>query len=105
MTIEDRRVKLHDTLKYYLGSKEVYYDPPETITMSYPAIVYTLSNIGANYADNKRYMNMTSYSVTLIRKDDDDDILDRILAEVENVRYDRPFIANGLHHDVFTVFI
>lgn len=104
MTLEDRRLKLHETLCDILGSRHVYYDPPESITMKYPAIVYSKARINTLRADNIKYLGRVAYTATLIRKDDDDDILDRLL-EMPYTSYDRPFTAQNLHHDTFTVYI
>lgn len=104
MMLEDRRLKLHEMLCTVLGSRHVYYDPPESIVMKYPAIVYNKARIDALRADNKKYLGRYAYTATLIRKDDDDDILDRIL-ELPYVSYDRPYTAQNLHHDTFTVYI
>lgn len=105
MTLEDRRLKLHEMLCDILGSRHVYYDPPESITMKYPAIVYNKARINFNFADNTKYLGRVAYTATLIRKDDDDDILDRLLKELPYASYDRPMTANNLHHDTFTVYI
>ena len=104
MTLEDRRLKLHEKLCEILGSRHVYYDPPSTIAMKYPAIVYNKASIDARYADNIRYLNKVAYLVTLIRKDDDDDTLDRLL-DLPLTSYGKPFTANNLHHDNLTVYI
>ena len=104
MTLEDRRLKLHERFCSILGSRCVYYDPPETITMKYPAIVYNKARINTRHADNIKYLGRVAYTATLIRKDDDDDILDRLLL-MPYTSYDRPMTANNLRHDTFTVYI
>jgi hypothetical protein len=104
MTLEDRRLKLHEALCVILGSRHVYYDPPESIVMKYPAIVYSKARINDAFADNKKYLGKVSYEGTLIRKDDDDDILDRIL-ELPYTTFGRAFTSSNLHHDTFTTFI
>ena len=39
------RIELQSKLEELLGSRQVYYQPPETVKMEYPAIVYSKSNI------------------------------------------------------------
>ena len=34
------RLELQSKLEEILGSRQVYYQPPETVKMEYPAIVY-----------------------------------------------------------------
>ena len=49
------RIELQDELENLLGSKNVYYQPPESVKMEYPAIVYRRSNINNNFADDLVY--------------------------------------------------
>jgi len=104
MTLEDRRLKLHSELCRVLGSRNVYYDPPSSINMKYPAIVYSRYRVDTRKADNIGYLRDAGFSVTLIRKDDDDDCLDRLL-DLPFASFDRSFSADNMHHDVLTVFV
>lgn len=104
MTIEERRCKLHEELCDILGNRRVYYDPPEGTELEYPVILYERSRVRPFWANNELYLNMTAYTVTLIRQDDDDDILDKLLKR-RYTTFDRPYVANNLHHDVVTTFV
>lgn len=104
MTLEDRRLKLHAMLCDILGSRYVYYDPPASITMKYPAIIYEKARVDTRKADNTSYLRNAGYTVTLIRKDDDDDILDRLL-DLPFASFDRSYTADNMHHDVLTIYI
>ena len=44
------RRELHEILVGILGSKNVYYEPPSSLLMKYPAIVYSLDDIDKRYA-------------------------------------------------------
>ena len=37
----DRRLQLHEELCSVLGSRNVYFQPPETIKLTYPCIIYS----------------------------------------------------------------
>lgn len=104
MTIEDRRLKLHEILCDILGSRHVYYDPPESIRMKYPAIVYRLGSVDTVKADNTRYLRYALYNVTYIRKDDDDDILDKLL-DLPLAAFGTSFTADNLHHDTLSIYV
>lgn len=104
MGLEARRIALHEKLCEVLGSRHVYYDPPPTVSMRYPAIVYEKSAIDTTRADNGRYLGRAVYKTTLIRKDDDDDILDRLL-DLEYCSFAASFTSEGLHHDVLNIYI
>ena len=55
------RLELHEILCEVLGSRNTYFQPPESIKMNYPAIVYSRNNIDNTFADNDVYMQSYSY--------------------------------------------
>ena len=46
------RLDLQTFLEELLESKNVYFQPPESVKMNYPAIVYALDDIDNVQADN-----------------------------------------------------
>lgn len=82
----------------------VYFQPPETIKLSYPCIVYSLSSIDHQYADNKTYIGKRRYEVTLITKDPADERVEQIVNTFELCKFDRFFTANNLNHNVFVIY-
>lgn len=101
---EQRRTRISDMLHSVLGSNNVYFDPPESVLMEYPAIVYTRAKINTANADNKKYFIYDRYEVTFIRKDPDHEVLDKLL-ELPYSEHTRKFITQDLYHDVFTIYI
>lgn len=99
----DNRLKLHDILVNISGVKKVYYQPPETVKLEYPCIVYELSNIIFKYANNDKYIHNNSYTVTLIDSDPDSIIVDEIL-KLPFTSFDRQFKSDNLNHFVFTIY-
>ena len=71
MTTTERRLELHEILCTILGSRNVYFQPPESIKMNYPAIVYGLDDIDNQYANDGVYLSHRRYSVTVIDKNPD----------------------------------
>lgn len=104
MTTKDRRAKLSVILHDILGSDEVHFEPPESIKMKYPAIVYTRKKFDGRRADNIRYLPIDSYEVTYIRKHAEDEVLEKLL-QLENTSHSACFKSNDLYHDVFTISI
>lgn len=96
------RSQLGETLRNILGSKEVYFQRPESKKMNYPAIVYELSGMPSLYADDGVYLSGRQYTVTLIDKDPDSPLVEKILA-LPTCRFDRPYRADNLNHWVFTL--
>ena len=101
---EQRRVKLSEMLHNALGSENVYFDPPESVKMKYPAIVYSREKINTSNADNKKYFVYDRYEVTFIRKDPDSDVLDKLL-DMPYTEHVRDFTSQDLYHDIFTVYV
>ena len=97
------RADLQDMLESILGSKNVYYQPPAPIQMKYPAIVFFRNRIENKHADNKPYTQAISYDVTVIDKSPDNNVIFK-LSKLPQCRYDRHYIADNLHHDVFTLY-
>lgn len=97
------RLKLQTILEEKLGSSNVYFQPPASVRMKYPAIVYSRSDIDNRFADNSPYSQEKAYTVTIIDKDPDSEIVDRI-ASLPKCMYDRNYRIENLNHDVFTLF-
>ncbi len=101
--MNSRRLVLHEKLKAILGSENVYYQPPESVKIKYPAIVYSRSNIENTHANNKVYYQKTSYEVTVIGKQPDSETADKI-SLLPFCRFNRHFVSDNLYHDVFTIY-
>lgn len=97
------RLDLQAKLRDLLGSANVYFQPPPTIQMEYPCIVYKRDFEEVKHADNVPYNRKKRYQVTVIDTDPDSDIPDKI-AELSLCSFDRFYTADGLNHDVFTLF-
>ena len=102
-TLEEKRLELHETLCTNLGSRNVYFQPPSSVKMSYPAIVYSRDAITNAHANNNPYINDVRYRITLISKDPDNSVIDKMLA-LPLCGYDRSYAADNLNHDVFTLY-
>lgn len=85
------------------GSGHLYFQPPETTKMVYPAIVYNLSSIETQHADNRPYFQNKRYSVTVIDKDPDSRLPDEVAA-LPTAAFDRFYTAENLNHWVFRIY-
>lgn len=101
--LKARRIELHNVLKDILGSGNVYFQPPETLKMNYPAIVYERYDIPVLNADNEKYLRNCKYRVTVIDSSPDSLIVDK-LSKLKYAKFNRHFATNGLNHDVFLVY-
>jgi len=100
----ENRLALHEELVDILGSDHVYFQPPESIKMKYPAIVYFRDDIDNIKADNLNYLRHHRFQVTVIDPDPDTEYIDAILEHFPMCKYDRHYTADNLNHDVFTIY-
>src|SRR3954471_2158461 len=95
------RQQLHDILKAITDN--VYFQPPENVKLVYPCIVYNRDYLETKFADNEPFSLTKRYMVTVIDRDPDSDIPDRV-AELPMSTFNRFYAADGLNHDVYQVF-
>ena len=99
----DRRLELHEVLCTALGSRNVYFQPPDSVRMSYPAIRYVLYDIDNKFADNKVYKQDRGYQITVIDRDPDSEVVSRV-SQIDGIRYNRYYGADNLNHTVFVLY-
>lgn len=97
------RLELHEILVGILGSRNVYFQPPESFKLKYPCIVYERDDMPVRYADDKVYNLFKKYTVTVIDQDPDSIIPDKIL-KLPYCRFNRHFVIDNLNHDAFIIY-
>ena len=97
------RLELQTKLEELLGSRNVYYQSPESVKMEYPAIVYSKEKIDTTNANNSSYLKRVRYSLIVISKKPDDPVIDKLL-EMPYCSYDRQYKSDNLNHDVLTLY-
>jgi len=86
-----------------LGSRNVYFQPPPTIKMKYPAIVYALESIENVHADNLVYKQDKLYRATVITYDPDSEIIDKV-STLPRCRFVTHFKVDNLNHYIFILY-
>lgn len=94
----DRRLTLHAKLIEILGSNNVYFQPPESVKMGYPCIRYQKAKPREDHADNRVYFKRDHYELTVIDKNPDTDIPERLQEVLEYCSIDRYYVSNNLTH-------
>lgn len=97
------RLELQSKLEQLMGNRNVYYQPPESIKMTYPAIRYSRSSIQSRFASDGRYIGKTRYEITVIDRKPDNAVIDKIL-DLPFCSYDRHYVSDNLNHDTFTLY-
>jgi hypothetical protein len=97
------RLDLHKMFEDILGSKNVYFQPPTSVLMKYPAIRYSRSKIENVRAGNSVYKQHNAYEVIVIYKDPDS-ALPMQVSQLPLCSFDRHYVSDNLYHDVFTLY-
>lgn len=92
--------ELQVMLEKILGTRHVYFQPPESVEMSYPAIVYSRKNIENTHANNAVYRQEYRYEIIVIDYDPDSEIV-RKVSQLPRCRFIRHYVADNLNHDIF----
>ena len=100
----ERRLELHEELCELLGSRNVYFQPPESLKMQYPCIRYSKSDVYKQNADNRLYQSRNSYEIIVIDSNPDSLLYESILSHFSMCKYDRSYISANLNHDVLTLY-
>lgn len=104
MAFIEKRKELDRILIEVLGSKNVYFQPPENRKLSYPCVIYSRSNGDVEFADNKAYMFNHRYQVIYIDPDPESDFPTRLIERLPKCVYDRHYTADNLNHEVFNLY-
>lgn len=98
------RVTLHEALCELLGSRNVYFQTPESVKMSYDAIRYALGGKDIKRASNRAYKTTNKYEGVVITRDPDTTIPDAMIEHFEMCSFGRPYTADNLNHYPFTLY-
>lgn len=97
------RADLQKELETLLGSRNVYYQAPESVKMEYPAIRYKKSDIDTKHANNQPYTHKRKYEIVVIDRKPDNPVIDKIL-KLPTSAWLQYYTADNLHHDVLTLY-
>lgn len=84
-------------------SDNVYFQPPANFQMTYPCIVYNVDLRKTLFAGNKPYNNRKRYQVTVMDRNPDGEISEKIAA-LPMCTFNRHFAADQVNHDVYHIF-
>lgn len=97
------RLELQGLLEKIMGNRNVYFQPPSTLMMKYPAIRYELESINNTHADNVVYAQHNSYKITLIDEDPDSEYAG-IISRLPKCSFSTAYPSDGLNHWVFRLY-
>ena len=97
------RIELQTKLEELLGSRNVYYKPPETLKLKYPAIEYSKANIEDTYANNSVYSRTPKSTLVVTDTKPDNPVINKLL-DLPYCSYSANYKADNLEHDVLTLY-
>ncbi|WIC89916.1 tail terminator [Gordonia phage Hydrus] len=95
------RLELQQVLKDIVPN--VYFQPPNGLSMTYPCIIYARDTMDVSYADNGPYRHAIRYEVTVVDQNPDSEIVQKV-ANLPLTSHNRFFTSDNLNHDVFTLY-
>jgi hypothetical protein len=96
-----KRLQLHQLLETFI--ENVYFQPPTNVQLKYPCIVYTRDFADTKFADDVPYDHTKRYMITVIDRDPDSDIPDKVAAMPLSL-FNRFYTVDNLNHDVYNVY-
>lgn len=103
--IKNKRLALQSILERILGTKNVYFQPPYNLKLSYPCIIYNRMGARQIKADNRTYNFLTQYEVDYVTMDPDEFIFKDLASALTYCTFNRHYVLDRLHHNVYTVYI
>ena len=98
------RLELHEELCEVLESRNVYFQAPESVKMSYNAISYSLGGYDIVHANDGIYRTVDQYDGVVITVDPDTTIPKKMMNRFKMCSFGRPYTADNLHHYPFTLY-
>lgn len=97
------RLELQSKLEELLGSRNVYYQAPESVKMEYPAIRYSRSDINIDHADDSAYLKNKRYELILISRKPDEPVIEKLL-ELPYCSFETSYKSENLYHDTLVLY-
>lgn len=97
------RIELQSMLEEMLGNKNVYYNPPESVKMKYPAIRYSGNGIDRKVADDTAYLIEKSYKIIVIDSKPDNEVIEKLMS-LPYCSHNAYYVADNLNHDVLILY-
>ena len=106
----DRRLELHHKLRSLYervtnksSEGKVYFQPPANVRLSYPCLIYKLTDMPTNHANNFPYKIEHCYELSVIDSDPNSKLREQV-ARMFTCRMVRSYESDNLHHYVFHIY-
>ena len=102
------RLALHNIFIDILGTRgqeptRVYFQPPSASQMKYPCIIYKRDDQKNFFSNDRIYLGMKRYLVTVVDGNPDSPFLDKVMG-LPYCSFSTQFAVDGLNHTVYTLY-
>ena len=97
-----KRYDLQRELEKYADN--VYFQPPSSIKMTYPCVVYNKISKFREYGNDQAYIKIQGYSVTVMDRDPDSLIADDLEDHFTHCAITQYFTNDNIHHTVLELY-
>lgn len=85
------------------NKQHVWFQPPSSVYLTYPCIVYSLSSKDTWHANNSKYNTFDKYTITIMTRDPESPIPARV-EQLKYCSFDRVFAVDGLWHMTYSLY-
>ena len=95
--------ELREIQKTCLGYHNTYFGPIEGTRLKYDCVIYKMTTMDENKANNKTYVNRPVYDVTVISRNPETPVPWAIQNHFERCSPGKFFVTENLYHFPFTI--
>ena len=103
--IERWRMALRERILAATEIPNLYYQPPESVKLSYPCIIYSLGGVETAHANNCPYWTALKFDLLLIDKDPSSVYAGRLFDGLCGCKLTRAYTADNLNHWAFSIYL
>lgn len=98
-----KQQEVQSILESILGSRNVYFQPPASVQIKFPAFIYFTGRVNDRFADDSRYLKRRPYEVQYVSKTFDEKFVNDML-ELPYCELNTTFKKDNVYHYNFTIY-
>lgn len=99
----DKRLSLQKELEKLAGAN-VYFQPPASVHLAYPCVIYNLAAGDIKRADDSVYSYTNRFELMFIYKKPNMEIVEKVMRAFPMCSVSRIYIADNLYHYAFNLY-
>ena len=99
----DKRLSLQKELEKLAGAN-VYFQPPASVHLAYPCVIYNLAVGDVKRADDSVYSYTNRFELMFIYRKPNVEIVEKVMRAFPMCSVSRIYIADNLYHYAFNLY-